>query len=270
MGARIGVAEVMDVARRDHGQAAPLGQGDELGVDPLLHLQVRVLQLHVDAVAAEDLLEPVELRLRVVAPVLLERLAHAAREAARERDQARAVPLEQLPVDARLVVVALEVAERGELDQVPVALVRLGEEREMRLALLLDVAVVRDVDLAAQHGLDSLVARGLVEVDGARERAVVGERDRRHLELGGALGEVRNPAGAVEDRVLGMDVEMNERRFGHGRSIVLPAPADSGPALGSAEREVYDRHHRAAEVEAGRCRTVRRRARGSRRRLRRR
>jgi hypothetical protein len=29
--------------------------------------------------------------------------------------------LEQLPVDARLVVVALEVAERGELDEVLVA-----------------------------------------------------------------------------------------------------------------------------------------------------
>src|SRR5207249_5328853 len=129
------------------------------------------LQLDVDAVAAEDLLEPVELRLGVGPAVLLERLAHPPREAARERDQPRAVALEQLPVDARLVVVTLEVAERGELDQVPVALVRLGEEREMRLPLLLRVPVVGDIDLAAENRLDSSVPRRLVEIDRAGERA---------------------------------------------------------------------------------------------------
>jgi len=37
--------------------------------------------------------------------------------------------LEEAPVNPRLVVVALEVAERAELDEVRVALVRLGEER---------------------------------------------------------------------------------------------------------------------------------------------
>ena len=87
----------------------------------------------------------------------------------------------------------------------------------MRLALLLRVPVVGDVDLAADDGLDSLVPGRLVEVDRAGERAVVGERDGRHLELGGALREVRDPAGAVEDRVLGVDVEVDEGRFGHGR-----------------------------------------------------
>src|SRR5205085_4265564 len=106
---------------------------------------------------------------------LLERLGDAAGKATRERDQPGTVPLEQLPVDARLVVVALEVAERGELDQVAVALVRLSEEREVRLALLLRVPVVGDIDLAAEHRLDSLVPRRSVEVDRTGERAVVGE-----------------------------------------------------------------------------------------------
>ena len=45
--------------------------------------------------------------------------------------------LERLPVDARLVVVALEVAERAELDQVRIAVVVLGEQREVRVALRL-------------------------------------------------------------------------------------------------------------------------------------
>ena len=75
----------------------------------------------------------------------------------------------------------------------------------MRVALLLAGRVVADVDLAADERLDSLLLRVLVELDGARERAVVRERDGRHLELGRAGGEVRDPAGPVEDRELGVD-----------------------------------------------------------------
>src|SRR5215204_7413410 len=112
------------------------------------------------------------------------------------------MPLEQLPVDTRLVVVALQEAGRGELDQVSVALVRLGEKGQVRVALLLGSAVVRDVDLAADQRLDALLARLAIELYGPCERAVVGERDRGHLELGGTSGEGGDPARAVEDRVL--------------------------------------------------------------------
>jgi hypothetical protein len=61
VGAGVLVPEVVDVAGRDGRQAPLLGERDELGVDPLLDVEVRVLELDVDAVAAEDLLEPVEL-----------------------------------------------------------------------------------------------------------------------------------------------------------------------------------------------------------------
>jgi hypothetical protein len=216
VGARVLVAEVVDVAGRDGGQPPLRGELDELRVDPLLDVEVRVLELDVDVVAAEDLLEPLELRLGVGRPALLERLADPAGEAAGERDEPLPVTLEQLPVDARLVVVALEVAERGELDQVAVALRRLGEQGQVRLPLLLDVPVVGDVHLAADERPDALGTRRPVEVDRAGERAVVGERDRRHPELRRALRQVGDPAGAVEDRVLGVDVEVDERCFRHG------------------------------------------------------
>ena len=186
---------------------------------------MRVLHLDVDLLLAEDRRQPVELALGVGGAAFLERLADAAREAAGERDQALAVPLEQLPVDARLVVVALEVAEARELDQVPVALGRLGEERQVRVALLLGLAVVGDVDLAAEDRLHAVLLRLLDEVDRARERAVVGERDGRHLELRGPRGERRDAARPVEDRELGVDVEMDERSgFRHGKPIVLGGP----------------------------------------------
>ena len=113
--------------------------------------------------------------------MLAERARDAPREAAGERDQPGGVALEQLPVDARLVVVALEVAERAELDEVRVARVVGGQERQVRVPLLERLAVVDDVDLAAEDRLDALVGSRLVKLDRTRHRAVVGEQHRGHL-----------------------------------------------------------------------------------------
>src|SRR6476659_2167168 len=104
---------------------------------------------------------------------------------------------EQLPVDARLVVVTLEIARGGELDQVSVALVVLGEQREVRVPLDLGAAVVGDVDLAAENRLDSGLSGLPVELDGAGERAVVGEPDGRHLEFSGASRERGDTARSI-------------------------------------------------------------------------
>ena len=153
----VGGGEVMDVARRDEREPCLGGQLDELRVDALLDVEAGVLELDVGVLAAEDLGEPVEVRAGVCRPALLERLADPSREAAGERDQAGRVGLEQLPVDARLREVALEVAERGELDEVRVPLVRLGEERQVRVAAGARAAVVGDVDLAADDRLHALV-----------------------------------------------------------------------------------------------------------------
>ena len=134
--------------------------------------------------------------------------------------------LEQLPVDAWLVVVALEVAEGAQLDQVRVPLVGLGEEREVRVALRQRTAIVRDVHLAAEDRLDARLSSLAVELDRPRQGAVVGEGDRGHLQPRRLLDERGDPARTVEDRVLGVDVEMDERRrSAHGRAIVL-SPGD--------------------------------------------
>ena len=91
----------------------------------------------------------------------------------------------------------------------------------MRVALLLLRRVVADVDLAADDRLDALLARVLVELHGARERPVVGEPDGGHLELRRARGESRNAAGPIENRELGVDVQVDEvggQRTAHSRT----------------------------------------------------
>ena len=218
---RVAGVEVVDVARRHEGQPGLLGECDQLRVHLLLLGEPRVLDLDVRRVAPDDLDEAVEILARVLATALGERARDAAGETAGESDQPLRVLLEQLPVDPGLVVVALEVAERGELDQVRVALVRLGEERQVRVPLRLRAAVVRDVHLAADDGLDALLSRLPMELDGAGERPVVGERDGRHLEPCRLRHEVGDPARPVEDRVLRVDVEMDERG-GHGEASLLP------------------------------------------------
>ena len=91
----------------------------------------------------------------------------------------------------------------------------------MRVALVLLEPVVDDVHLAADDRLDALRLRGLEELDRAGQGAVVGERHRGHLELCCLARERGYPARPVEDRVLGVDVQMDERGA-HGKAIVLP------------------------------------------------
>ena len=223
MAVRVGRVEIVDVPGRDERQLLRGGEPRERLERCLLHLETDVLELDVGVVAAEDLREPVELRGGVAIPVLGERARDTSGEAPRERDHTGRVAPEELPVDTRLVVVALEVPERAELDQVAVARVVGCQQREVRVALRLRPSIVDDVDLAAEDRLDALVARRLVELDRARHRAVVGERHGRHLELGRLCGQRRDPARPVEDRVLGVDVEVDELG-GHGRAMLIGRP----------------------------------------------
>jgi hypothetical protein len=48
---------------------------------------------------------------------------------------------------------------------------------------------------------------------------VISQRQRGHFQLGGALGQLRDAARAIEQAVLGMDVEMNETRRGHDPNL---------------------------------------------------
>src|SRR5207248_11177682 len=105
-------------AGRDEREPGAVRELRQQRSDALLRLEPGVRDLDVGRVRAEDRDEPVEVGRGVAGTALLERLRDAPGEAAGEREGALGVALEQLPVDARLVVVALEVAEAGELDQV--------------------------------------------------------------------------------------------------------------------------------------------------------
>ena len=121
---RFGVVtmHVVAVVGREERRAQLVRDPHELGVHLLLLDQPVVLELDEERVAPEDRLEPLDELARVLAVALQQRLAHRAAETAARADQARAVLLEQLEVDARLLEETVEVRLRRDLDEVLVAL----------------------------------------------------------------------------------------------------------------------------------------------------
>ena len=75
-----------------------------------------------------------------------------------------------------------------------------------------DVMVVffADVEFAADDGLDAVFVGGVYEMHGAEDISVVGHGNGGHAEFLYALAELFHVAGAVEERVIGMEVQVDE------------------------------------------------------------
>ena len=164
---------------------------------------------------------PASRRARV--PVVeLERLRDLAAETGGHPDQPLAVSGKVLVVDARLVVVPLQMCIGHEPAQVAVADEVRREEREVEglgvnLAFLVPHGAARDVRLDPDDRLDALRPGGLVEGDRAVQRAVIGEGERVEPQPLGLVHEVADPAEPVEKRELRVDVEVREIVRGEGR-----------------------------------------------------
>src|SRR5262249_2945401 len=76
------------------------------------------------------------------------------------------------------------------------------------------VLLLADIQLAADDRLHARRFRGIHEMHGAEYVAVIGHRDRRHAEFLHPVHKLLDVASAVEHRVVGMQVQMDE--LGHG------------------------------------------------------
>jgi len=228
--------EEVDVVRRHDGEPELVGEAEDPLVQLVLPLRVVGLDLEIVAVA-EDLGVPRGRRPGLVPPVRHEVLRHLAREAGRGHDHPFGVPLQHLPVDAGAMVEPLHVPDGGQLDEVPVALEVACEEHEMvvrplppRRAPVPPVAR-RDVRLHPEDRLDPGLARHLLELPRAEHAAVVGERDGGHLELLRPPHQVAEAVGAVEEGVLAVRVEMDERHGLRPRTRTNPGSSRAGACI---------------------------------------
>jgi hypothetical protein len=73
-----------------------------------------------------------------------------------------------------------------------------------------------DADLDADDGFDAGRPAGLVEAHGAVEAVVVGDRQGRHAQPESGLDELVDTPGAVAEREVGVDVEVDEAHLTPG------------------------------------------------------
>ena len=123
--------------------------------------------------------------------------------------------MQQRPVDAGLEIKALGEGHADEITEVAVAGLIFAQEDQVGVGVVDAVLLVmararRDIDLAADDRLDASGLAGLVKGHRAVHHAVVGHGQRRLPQLFGAFGQLLDAAGAVEQRILGMHMEMDE------------------------------------------------------------
>src|SRR3989441_6009012 len=136
-------------------------------------------------------------------------------------------------IDAWPAVIPLEEPDGGEPDQVLIADPVFREQHKVRVRraqgdisrrLLARVpAAEREIGLKAQDRSDVSGFRFGVERPRAVEVAVVGDGERIHTQRLDPIEQIGDPIGAVEERVLAMRVEVNERHGYAAESAVFCA-----------------------------------------------
>ena len=213
----IGVAEEVRVVRGDHRDA---GVGREIENERVeLRLKAAgVVRLHLEVEAiGKGVRVPERDAFRLLNAPLEEMRRDLPGNAGGGDDQPFGVSREQLAIHAGLGVEALGVGERRKFYEVAIADGVTGEQDEMvvRLAAVARARAVAsisggDIRLHPNDRLDSCLFRTLLEVPGPVQISVVRDRERGLLQLLRSADQIANAIGAVEQRVFGMTVEMDE------------------------------------------------------------
>ena len=114
-------------------------------------------------------------------------LVDVAAQAGRHRDQTLGVPREQVLVDARLVVEAVQVPGRDQLDEIAIAFLVFAEQDQVVVAVRCRRVFLwpccATYTSQPMTGWMPLRLGGVVELDRAEQIAVIGHGDRGHLLL---------------------------------------------------------------------------------------
>ena len=148
------------------------------------------------------------------------------------------MPLEDLLVDPGLVVEAFQERERRQPHQVAKSGGVLGEQREVERVLLARHAAAAplgpspggDIGLQPDDRQDPRRLGFAQKLDGAVQVAMIGQCQRGHAQRFGALEQVRDLARAVQEAVMTVAMEMDERPAGHRGFTRAAAARDASGA----------------------------------------
>ncbi len=171
------------------------------------------LQLDIEAIAEQRL--PILERLaRLGAASAREGAADVTSLRSRQCEQATSrLRREPASLEERLAPsLALEVGAAQEPRQIAITLEVLAQERETRRLGAFAGFAHQHVD--ADDRLDALPLRRPIELHHREQVALVADRHRRHARRRHRLHELRHAHDPVDERVLGMQPQMNERSHG--------------------------------------------------------
>ena len=118
-------------------------------------------------------------------------------------------------INARFIVKAFDLPNGNKLHEVLVPGPVLGKKDQMieltaGLHVLDGVGTARNIDFAANDGLDSLPDAFLIKLDGTIHDTVIGNGKSRHAQFLGITDKVRDPTGPIEEAELCMGMEMDK------------------------------------------------------------
>ena len=240
----IALFQVMRIVGRHQRKPEICGHLQQLGVDLILRGNPVSLHLQVEAPGKDpaELLDDAPGAIGIPGE---DRAAHHRRQAARGGDQSLAVVAEQVEIDPRLVVEPFQIALRNQVHQVAIAGLVHREQQQVIdgveagvvafASLFVEARARGDVGLAAEDRLHAGAARLLVEVHRSEQVAVIRHRDSGHVERLYPLHQRAELDGAVEERVLGVEMEVRE-----GSRHPTPTPTRWWPGVSTRCRRRRD------------------------------
>ncbi len=213
----VGLARVVHVVAGNHLQVELFGQAQQALVDDIQFRDVVPFQFQEKPLPGEGLHIPRRtLRGLVIAPVG-QQPRDFRRQAAGRADQAFAQLPQTVVIHPGLVVETIQMGLGAQFEQVAIAGVVLGQQEQV-VALGIQGLVptvhgptpLGQVGLNAQHRVDAVLVAGSVEVDRAMHDAVVGQRQGRLSQFGGACHQPIEAVQAVQEGIFGVGVKVNE------------------------------------------------------------
>ena len=215
--------------------------GDELRQDHLILVQTVVLQFKIIVAFAKQVAVVQRRLLGALVITGQNRLGHLARQAGGKTDQPLMVLFQQFFINARLGIESFQESSRNHLDQVPVTSLVLAQQDQVAVAVdpvdFVKAGAGRHIDLAADDRLDARRLGRIKKSHAAIHDAVVRDRACRLAHRFQMVEHAVDPAGAIQQAVFGMHMQMGElslRRFRHCFDPFLlgARPAGCGPLPG--------------------------------------
>ena len=204
----------MDVIGGYHGDSRSSGQIRQTGEHDLLLRYALILYLEVEVASPEHFtVKPALLQGRIRLAVQ-DQPRYLSPHAARQGDQAAAVPAQQLVIDAGLVVKPFDVGKGGELEEILIALRVSGQQHDVMVAggpLAAGLRKTRagsHVEFRADYRFDPLSAALEVELERSEHVSMVRQGQGRHSQGLGFADQAFYRGGPVEQRKIRMGMEM--------------------------------------------------------------